>query len=156
MICLRLIQVLAAGRQVDGAVRKVDGTMNVTTVNHNPRVLVVDDEVTVADTLKMILDSSGYDTRVAYSGETAIELLGGFRPDMLVTDVIMPGITGIEAAIQVLAALPSCKVLLISGNETTASLLESARLQNQVFEVLAKPFHPTDLLAKMRRAMTDA
>ena len=62
----------------------------------------------------------------------------------------MTGITGIEAAIEVRAKLPSCKILLFSGQAATADLLEKARAQGHEFEILAKPVHPTDLLAKLR------
>jgi CheY-like chemotaxis protein len=120
------------------------------------RVLVVDDEAAIADTLKLILEQSGYETRAVYSGEAAVELLSDFQPDMLIADVIMPGITGIQAALQVLATLPSCKILLISGNEKAAVLLEeSSRDKNRGFELLAKPFHPTELLAKMSSALSN-
>jgi CheY-like chemotaxis protein len=130
-------------------VRKMEVTMN----HRNLKVLVADDEQIIADTLKLILDKSGYVTRAAYSGETAVEMARGFEPDMLITDVIMPGMSGIEAAIQVRTDLPSCKVLLFSGNEATADLVEAALAQNHKFELLAKPVHPTELLAKMRIAM---
>jgi CheY-like chemotaxis protein len=85
-----------------------------------------------------------------YSGERALEALDGFQPDMLISDVIMTGMTGIEAAIQTRAKLPGCKILLFSGQAATADLLERARAQGHEFEILAKPVHPTDLLAKLR------
>jgi CheY-like chemotaxis protein len=128
--------------------------MKVTTNHHSIRLLVVDDERLIADTLKMILDNSGYETRVAYSGESAVEMARDFQPDMLITDVIMPGMTGIEAAILLLTTLPSCKVLLVSGHMATTELIEEARLQNYQFEVLAKPFHPGELITKLRSAMS--
>jgi hypothetical protein len=46
--------------------------------------------------------------------------------------------------------MPNCKILLFSGQATTADLLEKARLEGHEFEILAKPVHPTDLLAKLR------
>ncbi|HLY43737.1 MAG TPA: response regulator [Terracidiphilus sp.] len=125
----------------------------------NPRkhkVLVIDDEQAIADTLTLILNHAGYDARAAYSGWTAIELACDFQPDMLVTDVIMPGITGIQTAIHVCAMLPSCKVLLISGNEATAALLAEALRHNRKFEILAKPFHPIELFARLASAVGDA
>ena len=139
---------LAAGRQPRGAARKMKDT-----TNRKPRALVADDEKTIANTLKLILEKSGYETRAVYSGEAAVEQLRDFQPDILVADVIMPGMTGIEAALQVRAALPSCKVLLISGHMATADLLEAARRQNHEFEILAKPVQPAFLLAKMSAAM---
>ena len=77
-------------------------------------------------------------------------MLDSFQPDMLISDVIMTGMTGIEAAIITRQRLPSCKILLFSGQAATADLLEKARAQGHEFEILAKPVHPTDLLAKLR------
>lgn len=115
-----------------------------------PRVLVADDERVIADTLAMILNQSGFQARVAYSGEKAVELASEFRPDMLISDVIMGGLNGIDAAIRIREILPSIKILLFSGQAATADLLEKARVQGYEFEILAKPVHPQDLLAKLR------
>ncbi len=115
-----------------------------------PRVLVADDEQVIANTLVIILNQAGFEARAVYSGEKAIELLDEFKPDMLISDVIMTGMTGIEAAIEVRKLLPQCKILLFSGQAATADLLERARAQGHEFEILAKPVHPTDLLAKLR------
>jgi CheY-like chemotaxis protein len=114
------------------------------------KVLVADDEQVIANTLAIILNQAGFDARAVYSGEDALQALDTFLPDMLITDVIMPGITGIEVGIAVRTRLPQCNVLLFSGQAATASLLEKARHEGHEFEVLAKPIHPTDLLAKLR------
>jgi CheY-like chemotaxis protein len=114
------------------------------------RVLVADDEQVIANTLVIILNQAGFEARAVYSGEKAIESLDEFKPDMLISDVIMTGMTGIEAAIEVRNRLPGCKILLFSGQAATADLLERARAQGHEFEILAKPVHPTDLLAKLR------
>jgi CheY-like chemotaxis protein len=114
-----------------------------------PRVLVADDEQVIANTLAIILNQAGFEARAVYSGEKAIDALDTFHPDMLISDVIMTGMTGIEA-IQTRAKLPNCKILLFSGQAATADLLERARTQGHEFEILAKPVHPTDLLAKLR------
>ena len=98
----------------------------------------------------IILNQAGFEARAVYSGEKAIEALDTFHPDMLISDVIMTGMTGIEAAIQTRSKLPKCKILLFSGQAATADLLERARSQGHEFEILAKPVHPTDLLAKLR------
>lgn len=115
-----------------------------------PKVLVADDEQVIANTLAIILNQSGFEAKAVYSGENAIESLDQFQPNMLISDVIMTGMTGIEAAIQIRAKLPNCKILLFSGQAATADLLEKARAQGHEFEILAKPVHPTDLLAKLR------
>jgi CheY-like chemotaxis protein len=115
-----------------------------------PKVLVADDEQVIANTLAIILNQSGFEARAVFSGEKAIETLDSFQPDMLISDVIMTGMTGIEAAIITRQRLPNCKILLFSGQAATADLLEKARTEGHEFEILAKPVHPTDLLAKLR------
>jgi len=115
-----------------------------------PRVLVADDERVIADTLTMILNQSGFDARAAYSGERAIELASEFKPEMLVSDVIMGGLSGIDAAIRIRGLIPQVKILLFSGQAATSDLLETARDQGFEFEILAKPVHPQDLLARLR------
>jgi CheY-like chemotaxis protein len=115
-----------------------------------PKVLVADDERVIADTLAMILNKSGFVARAVYSGEKALELATTFAPDMLICDVIMADLNGIDAAIQFRALLPRVKILLFSGQAATADLLEKARTQGYEFEILAKPVHPQDLLTKLR------
>jgi CheY-like chemotaxis protein len=119
--------------------------------NAKPKVLVADDERVIADTLAMILDQSGFETRAVYSGEKALELAETFRPDMLISDVIMADVNGIEAAIRMRALLPEIKILLFSGQAATADLLEKARADGYEFEILAKPVHPQDLLSRLRK-----
>ena len=115
-----------------------------------PKVLVVDDERVIADTLAMILNQSGFETRAVYSGEKAVELAASFAPDMLITDVIMADLNGIDAAIMIRAILPHIKILLFSGQAATADLLEKARAKGYEFEILAKPVHPQDLLSRLQ------
>ncbi len=115
-----------------------------------PKVLVADDERVIADTLAMILNQSGFDARAVYSGEKALELASVFVPDMLISDVIMNDLNGIDAAIRMRELLPQIKVLLFSGQAATADLLEKARAQGHEFDILAKPVHPQDLLSRLR------
>jgi CheY-like chemotaxis protein len=119
--------------------------------NAKPKVLVADDERVIADTLAMILNQSGFNARAVYSGENALELASTFEPDMLISDVIMDDLNGIDAAICIRALLPRIKILLFSGQAATADLLEKARAQGYEFEILAKPVHPQDLLTKLRQ-----
>ena len=113
------------------------------------RVIVVDDEETIATTLAIILNQAGFEARAVFSGEQVVQLLDSFEPEMLITDVIMPGMTGIEVAIAVRNRLPDCKILLFSGQAATADLLEQAKTLGHEFEIVAKPIHPSDLLAKL-------
>jgi CheY-like chemotaxis protein len=116
-----------------------------------PRVIVVDDEHVIADTLATILNRAGFDAIAAYTGLQAVELARTTKPDLIISDVIMPDMNGIEAAILIRGFLPSCKVLLFSGQAATADLLSNARASGHEFEILAKPLHPQDLLAKLRQ-----
>jgi CheY-like chemotaxis protein len=110
---------------------------------------VVDDEEVIANTLAIILNNAGYEARAVFSGEQAVELLESFQPEMLITDVVMRGMTGIEAAIAARNKLPKCNILLFSGQALTTDLLQEARTQGHEFEILAKPVHPSELLAKL-------
>ena len=115
-----------------------------------PRVFVVDDETVIANTLGVILRQQGFE---AHSFNLPLEALSAARemaPDLLISDVVMPLLSGIELAIQLRELCPNCKVLLFSGQAATASMLDSARAIGHDFEVLAKPVHPADLLKKIR------
>ena len=113
-------------------------------------VFVVDDEVVIAQTLATILSNAGFQASAFDRPENAIAACAEQTPHLLITDVAMPGMTGIELAIHFRKTEPECKVLLFSGQASTADLLEKARAQGYDFDLLAKPVHPADLLAKLR------
>lgn len=114
------------------------------------RVFVVDDEKLIADTLVAILQNQGFEATAFYHAESALQACGLSRPDMIITDVVMPGMGGIELAIQVQDDFPDCRILLFSGQACTLDMLEVARLKGYDFELLNKPVHPSDLLARLR------
>jgi len=116
-------------------------------------VLIVDDEKVIADTLSIILSNSGFSTMTAYDGITALELARAVTPDLLITDVVMPGMTGVELAIIVKQTIPGCKVLLFSGQAATVDLLEKARHDGHDFTTLTKPIHPTDMLRRISECL---
>lgn len=113
------------------------------------RVVVVDDDVAIASCLKAILNHAGFDAHCMFRGQELVDSLETLRPDVLITDVEMPGMTGIEAAIITRSKFPNCKILLISAQAATSSMLVKAREQGHEFELLAKPLHLPDLLAKL-------
>ncbi len=118
--------------------------------------LVVDDERTIADTLTLILRHAGYAAKCAYSAEEALEYLSGHGVDLIVSDVVMPGMNGIELALRVREAQPRCEILLISGNATTQDLLEGARQRGHQFTLLAKPIPPIALLELVKATLRHA
>jgi DNA-binding NtrC family response regulator len=120
------------------------------TDNSKHRIFVVDDEEIIATTLAIILRNSGFDATPFIQPLKALEASRFQSPDLLITDVVMPEINGIELAIQLQQICPKCKVLLFSGQANTRSLLDSARANGNDFEVISKPVHPTDLLKRVR------
>jgi DNA-binding NtrC family response regulator len=120
---------------------------------YRPAILVVDDESAIADTLTEILSRNGYSARAAYDGADALESVLVTPPEMLIADVILPGMSGVELAIQVRRIYPECKILLFSGQASTADLLASARREGHHFTLLAKPVHPRDLLKYIADAL---
>jgi DNA-binding response OmpR family regulator len=121
-----------------------------------PIVLVVDDEVVIADTLTAILGRNGMAAMTAYDGESALEIMLTIPPDLLLTDVAMPGMSGIDLAIATRQAIPGCKILLFSGQAATADLLAEARGAGYDFRALEKPIHPTELLARISETLESA
>ena len=115
-----------------------------------PRILVIDDEKRIADTLALILRSAGYVSEVAYDGASGLALCNNFRPDLVITDVVMPGMSGIEVAIEIRRRYPTCSILLYSGQAATAQMMDEARSQGHEFELLAKPVHPVQLLERVK------
>jgi CheY-like chemotaxis protein len=118
-------------------------------VSSNFRILVADDDRVIADTLSQILRLSGYETETVSSGEQAVSSAAKRKPDILITDVVMGGISGIEAAVQILEFHPACLVILISGQANTADHLSSILRRGRQLEILAKPVHPRVLLDRI-------
>jgi CheY-like chemotaxis protein len=112
---------------------------------------VVDDEKIIASTLAVIIAQGGYPTLSFTNPHDALRSAIAQPPALLITDVIMPEMNGIELAIEFKTKLPRCKVLLLSGQMHTAVLLEKAIERGHDFTVLAKPIHPKDLLATIGR-----
>jgi CheY-like chemotaxis protein len=111
-----------------------------------PRVLVVDDERLVADTLSEILKRFKYDASPFYNGETAIEAAREQCPDFVLSDVIMPRLNGLETVLKIREICPRTRVILLSGNAATANLLAQAHSEGHDFQLLAKPVHPDELV----------
>jgi CheY-like chemotaxis protein len=118
----------------------------------SPRVLVVDDEALIADTIVQILNRNGFIAEAAYGGKDAIEAARRITPELILSDVLMPVIDGVEAAIQIRGFLPETRIVLFSGQAATAKILARARTRGHDFELLAKPIHPTQLIKHLRNA----
>lgn len=118
------------------------------------KVLVVDDEPVIADTLSIILKQSGFDAMPAYGGGDAIEKARTWLPDLLLSDIIMPEINGVQAVDQILEYVPNCRVLLISGQAgVVAAVTESTLSTGTAVEIIAKPVHPDELIRRVRKLL---
>ena len=114
------------------------------------KILVVDDEPIIADTLVDILGGEGHKAFAVSDGESAIKWAQMLHPDAVISDVIMPGMDGIEASKRILQVLPNCRVILFSGQAASTALVEKAKAEGYVFELLAKPINPETLLEKFK------
>jgi DNA-binding NtrC family response regulator len=116
-----------------------------------PIVFVVDDESIISETLAMILNMSGFDATGFVSAYKALQQALIRPPDLLITDVVMPEMNGVELAIEFKSAYPECKILLFSGQYATTDLLRDAADEGHDFHILAKPVHPKELIAAIKK-----
>lgn len=110
------------------------------------KLLIVDDEPIVSDSLALLFSTRGYETRVVYSAEQAIEVIAQWQPDLAIIDVVLPQMNGIDLAIALKANYPLCRSVLFSGQPFTSEILEEMAKKGHTFEVLAKPVDPAFLL----------
>ena len=114
------------------------------------RVLVVDDERLIADTVAAILSQNGFSAVPAYSGEQALGAARALQPDIVLTDVLMPRMSGVELGIQIRNEFPDTRVLLFSGQAATSELMRKAHDDGHDFELFPKPIHPEELIARLK------
>jgi CheY-like chemotaxis protein len=113
-------------------------------------ILVVDDEALIADTIVQILIRHGFEAVAVYNGHDAIDTASRIHPDLVLSDVLMPILDGVEAAIAIREMLPETRILLFSGQSATVEILARARARGHDFELLPKPIHPTQLLKHLQ------
>ncbi len=113
-------------------------------------VFVVDDRTTVAESLAMVLVQAGFRAMAFDDPTIALSAASLKHPDALISDVIMPRMTGVDLALRVKSAHPECMVLLYSGQIRTSDLLARAKKEGHEFEILTKPVHPEEILKRLR------
>src|SRR5271154_698373 len=115
-----------------------------------PRILVVDDERLIADTIADILEGAGFHAMAAYDGWTALEAAARAHPDCLLSDVLMPGMNGVELAIAMRKLYPAARILLFSGQAGISQILLEGQKQGFEFELIPKPIHPFKLIERLK------
>lgn len=118
-----------------------------------PKLLIVDDERVIADTLATIFNINGYEARPAYSAEHALEIIADWEPAIAIVDVILPAMNGIDLGILLRASRPAIKVMLISGQIVAGTMAVDAAKQGHVFDILAKPVRVPELLGSAARLL---
>ncbi len=116
-------------------------------------ILVVDDEPQITRVLRTSLNAQGYETRVANDGETALEIVKDFTPDLVITDLAMPNMNGIELCRR-LRTISSVPIIVLSVRGEERSKIEA--LDSGADDYITKPFSTGELLARIRAALRRA
>src|SRR5512147_522502 len=116
-----------------------------------PVILVVDDEPLQRDILKTILDDAGYETYAAASGEEALKTLEKYHPDVLLTDLRMEGMDGIELIESIPQDAFTPTMLIMTAHGTITSAVEA--IKKGAFDYLTKPLNKDSLLLTVQRAV---
>jgi DNA-binding NtrC family response regulator len=113
-------------------------------------IFVVDDEQGISETLAIILQRNGFAVSSFTNPLEALKQASTGSPNLLLSDVVMPELSGVDLAVSIKEKCPDCKILLFSGQAETIDLLKAARQQGHDFSLVAKPIHPVDLLRRIR------
>lgn len=117
------------------------------------KILIVDDERTIADTLAAIFRGVGYETFTAYNGLLGLQAARELKPNLVLSDVVMPVLDGVSMAMEIRRTLPEIEVLLFSGQAGTLDLLQQAEKNGMHFELLTKPIPPQEIILKVTSAL---
>lgn len=120
-------------------------------ISEQVNILVVDDNKVIADTTSAILNRFGFCAITAYDGVTALRLAAETSPDILLSDIVMPIVNGVDLAISVRKILPETAILLFSSQAATEDILEDARRRGYCFDIVGKPIHPEELVYHLNR-----
>src|SRR5256712_5984832 len=114
-----------------------------------PSILVIDDEQGILDTLRILLKNEGFDVATAQGGKAGLEALKAAAPDIVLTDIRMPQVSGIDILAAVKEQDPETPVVLMTAQASLQSAIQAA---NQgAFYYIQKPFSNDDLAAICRR-----
>lgn len=144
-----LSDLIAKGIVKPEEVKRPDG-------DSRPNVIVVDDERVIADTLSTILNHSGYSATATYDARSALELMNSSSPDLVITDVLMPEMNGVDLALEVRNRVPDCEVILFTGQPQNSEILRPVLDPNSGFSLLVKPLHPSVLLRTISEILGSA
>jgi DNA-binding response OmpR family regulator len=110
-------------------------------------VMIVDDELDFANTLASRLRLRGYETHVVLSPDQTIKIAESLRPDVVLLDLRLPGISGVEILMTIRQHCPGTEVILLTGHLNLEQTIEGVRLDS--FHCILKPFDITELVEKI-------
>jgi two-component system nitrogen regulation response regulator NtrX len=115
------------------------------------RILVIDDEAAIRDSLKMTLEYEGYEFLAAATGQEGLALIERESPDLVLLDVKMPGMDGLEVLDRVRAINDALPVVVVSGHGTISTAVEATK--KGAFDFIEKPFASDRVLVSLRNAL---
>lgn len=120
-------------------------------------ILIVDDEAKFANALKLLLKQKGLEVSAVHNAQEALDFIGKNSVDLVLTDVIMPGMNGIDLTKKLNQDFPETKIVVFSGGgdsgEMVAKILTDAALDEGALQSLTKPFSREDLLERINKAL---
>jgi len=116
------------------------------------QILIVDDDAQLRQSFGKILEGEGFEVRAAPSGEAGVQEVKTAPPDLVIMDVRMPGITGIEAMRQMRASCPGLPVIIMTAYGGTETAIEATKLG--AFDYILKPFDIPDILRLIGQGLT--
>jgi nitrogen regulation protein NR(I) len=118
------------------------------------RLLIVEDDPSIARDLREVLESEGYEVAVATAGDTGLALATKGNADLVLTDLRLPGLGGLELVRQLHAARPQLPIILTTAHGTTQTAIEATK--SGAYDYLLKPFEMPELLALVEKALASA
>ena len=117
-----------------------------------PKLLVVDDEIEICDFLKMFFEERDFNVEVAYSGVEALEKAASFKPDVVLLDIKLPGMDGLEVLTKIKEQYPRMRVLMVTAIETSEKSDEALRLgaDNYITKPLSLEYLENDVRDKLK------
>lgn len=121
---------------------------------HKTNVLIVDDEPSIRDSVGRILENRGYQVATACGGKEALDMVSDFKPDVVLLDIIMPGLDGYEVCRQLRAGLPSVKIIYFTAKVEVDDLKENVTGPSQADAVIEKPANSEKIITCIERITT--